>query len=430
MAASNLMVAFGFSPSYRDDKLIGTLGEVALFEHALTAAQVSNLYAAGSASPASAASPSPAANPTSSPQATQTTAPSGATTASPTQSPTPASSSNTTPALNAGVKFGTFARLSPVAPPFGMFASGYNLDSKRTQNILDIGARWTRSPENPFYVDQQIFGPNRYDFSAADAVTSFDVQHNIEPVVGIEAGPVQVNDPGQYDPHSIHVYPNPSSYATFCSVSAAHFKSVTHQYSIPGNEVNSDTAQFNGVDDVAPYMKACYAAVKAADPQAFQWGLELNMDANAGATNFVTALRARGCGIGTCYDGISAHLSLAYPAPASGTPCNQNQKGDYDLQCLVDLQNAAGDPNLPLMIGETVITWPGFVPDAAAQAKGVPADLRGLASARGVRYVNYANLDECGLYPPDSYFHNGCLVDENNNHVPAWGPAHDVFASQ
>lgn len=413
MTAARLQTALGYNPSYGGDKLVGNLGEVAFFKQALTPAQVASIYNAGSG-----VAPTQNANPNPNPEPTAT----------PNQSSNPNPPTN--PAPNQHVKFGTFARLSPIAPPFGMFSSPTTLDDKRTRNILDLGARWTRSPESPFYVDKTVFGPGKYDFSAGDLVTSFDVQHNIEPVVGIEAGPVQVNDPGHFDPHSISIYPNASAYANFCSVSAAHYKAVTHQYSIPGNEVNSDTAIFNGADSIAPYMKSCYSAIKAADPQAFQWGLELNMDAGAGAANFVSRLRQLGCGIGTCYDGLSAHLSVAYPAPRAGTPCNENQKGDYDLQCLTDLQNAAGDPNLPLMIGETVITWPGFVRDAQTQAQAVPADLRALASAPGVRYVNYANLDECALYAPDNYFHNGCLIDSNNNHVPAWQTAHDVFASQ
>ncbi|GAC1302569.1 MAG: hypothetical protein NVSMB21_00650 [Vulcanimicrobiaceae bacterium] len=397
LAPSTLVTALGFNPSYNGDNLVGKLAEVSLYNYALTPSQVSSIYNAGSVAPAPAATATP--------------------TAAPTATPVPST-----------VKYGVFARLSPGSPPYGMFSSGTTLDASKTQNILDIGARWTRSPEQPFNVDQTIYGPGKYDFSYPDAVTSFDVAHNIEPVINIEAGPVMVNDPGVFNPHSVPVYPTASALGTFCSASATHYKTSTHSYSIPGSEVNSDTAKFpNGASSVAPYMKSCYSAIKAADPGAFVWGLELNMDGQAGATKFVSDLRALGCGPGTCYDGISAHLTLRIPIPAPGTPCYPNAGGDYSVACLSDLQNAAGNAALPMMIGETVIFWPNWVADANAQAQAIPAELHALAAAPGVKYINYANLDECALYA-GGYFRNGCIVDVNNAHTPAWQPTRDVFA--
>ena len=152
------------------------------------------------------------------------------------------------------------------------------------------------------------------------------------------------------------------------------------------------------------------------------------MDGQAGATAYVKSLSALGCGPGTCYDGISAHLSLRYPIPPAGTPCYPNAGGDYTVACLADLRAAAGAP-VPVMVGETAVTWPGMVPDAATQAIAAPVVLRALAAAPGVRYINYANLDECALYP-SGYFMNGCIVDVNNAHVPAWQGVHDVFAGK
>lgn len=140
----------------------------------------------------------------------------------------------------------------------------------------------------------------------------------------------------------------------------------------------------------------------------------------------VSDLLALGCGPGTCYDGISAHLTLRIPIPAPGTPCYPNPGGDYSVACITDLQNASGNPQLPMMLGETVITWAGMVPDATTKATADPEDLHALAAVLGVKYINYANLDECALYP-SGYFMNGCLVDTNNNAVPAWQPVWNVF---
>lgn len=325
------------------------------------------------------------------------------------------------------VKFGAFARLSPGTPPFGMFASSGVLDPMKTKNILDIGATWARASLSPFFTDKTIFGSGMYSWTDADIVTAWLVSHGIEPVIGIEAGPVQVNDdPKVFAPHKVDRYPTAAAFAEYCSAAASHFSAVTHTFSMPGNEVNTNPQQFPNVAETASYMSACYKALKAADPSAFVYGLELNMDGQAGASAFVSALAALGCGPGTCYDAISAHLSLRYPIPPAGTPCYPNPGGDYTIACLADLQKAAG-ASVSIMVGETVVTWPGMVPDAATQALAAPMVLKALAAAPGVRFINYANVDECALYPT-GYFKNGCIVDQNDAHVPAWQGVHDVFA--
>lgn len=102
--------------------------------------------------------------------------------------------------------------------------------------------------------------------------------------------------------------------------------------------------------------------------------------------------------------------------------------GDYTVEYLADLRTAARAP-VPLMIGETVVTWPGEIPDAATQAIAAPLIAPRARRGAGVRYINYANLDECALYP-SGCFMNGCIVDivdTNNAHLPAWQGVHDVF---
>ena len=326
------------------------------------------------------------------------------------------------------VKYGVFTRANGT-PPYGMFTSTGSLDPTKTQNILDIGASWTRFETSPYFIDQTFFGPGRYDFANVDTLENWEKSHNIEAVVGIEAGPVQVNDnPAVFAPHEIPVYSTSAAFATYCGVMANHMSGLgVHSFSEPGNEINADTTKFpNGAASVAPYARDCYKAIKAADPSAFVWGLELSEDGSLNPAGFVKNLLALGCGPGTCYDGISVHLSLRYPIPPAGTPCYPNAGGDYGVACVSDAANASGNPALPMMIGETVITWSGMVPDAATKAIADPAELRAFAAMPSVRYINFANLDECALYP-SGYFANGCLVDLNNAHVPAWQGVYNVF---
>ncbi|GAC1306398.1 MAG: hypothetical protein NVSMB19_18510 [Vulcanimicrobiaceae bacterium] len=392
----------------------------------LPGAPVATAAPSASASPAPTAAPAlPLALPPIIIVATPTAAP------TPPPSPTPIATAAPTPTPTptaVAVKFGGFARLAPGSPPFAMFSAPGVLDPQKTSDLLDLGATWTRSPLAPFFDDRTAFGAGHYDFGSADTVLTWDVAHAIEPVVGLEAGPVQVNaTPGTFSPHQVPIYPTPAAFATYCTAVATHVSTFSHSYSSPGNETNSDPQKYpGGASDVAPYAAACYHAIHAADPTAFVWGLELNMDGQAGATKFVSDLLALGCGPGTCYDGLSAHLSLRYPIPAKGTPCFPAAGGDYDVACLSDLQGASGDPFLPLMIGETAVTWPGMVPDAATQALAAPAELKALAAAPGVRYIDYANIDECALYP-SGYFMNGCIVDATGAHVPAWQAVHAVF---
>ncbi|GAC1566785.1 MAG: hypothetical protein NVS2B3_01470 [Vulcanimicrobiaceae bacterium] len=326
-----------------------------------------------------------------------------------------------------GVKFGAFARANGT-PPFGMFTSSGSLDATKTQNLLTLGATWTRMSTSPFYVDQTVFGAGKYDFSNIDTLVKWQQSNHIEPVTGIEAGPVQVNaTPGTFSPHEVARYATAGDFANYCTAIATHMKSLgEHTYSEPGNEVNTNPQLFpNGASDVAAYGSACYRAIKAVDASATVYGLELNMDGQAGATAFVTTLKSLGCGPGTCYDGISAHLSLRYPTPSVTTPCYPNSGGDYGVQCLADLRTASGSP-VPIMVGETVTTWSGMVPDAATKALSDVASLHALAATGYVKYINYANVDECGLYP-SGYFMNGCLIDVNNVPTPSWQPVIKVF---
>jgi hypothetical protein len=304
--------------------------------------------------------------------------------------------------------------------------TGNPVDPTKLADITGLGVRWTRMPA-PQFVDDltHVFGPGQFawgNFDAAQCVTLAD--HGIRPVVNLEAGPVQYSATiGQLPPQSVPLYQTPSDFGQWCGAVAAHerstFPSVT-QFSLPGNEVNTNPQLFpGGQAQIASYSEACYAAVKAAYPSAYVYGFELNVDGQVNAPGFVRQMAALGCGVGTCYDGIAMHLSLRYPVPPASTPCYPNPGGDYSLQCVADIQSAAGAP-VHVLISESVYAIPENVPDEATKALAVVADMTALAGLSSVDGVAYADVDECPLYVGTA-FQNGCLINASGQQLPAYG---------
>lgn len=304
-------------------------------------------------------------------------------------------------------------------------SSGYLVDSAKLADIIDLGVRWTRTSAPPFFDDHShVTGQTPYTYSDFDSAQCALVRHKITPLIALEAGPVQYDViPGQFSPKSAPRYKSPEDFGRWCGVVAKHERDIfttVHRYSLPGNEVNSGSEVFPPGDDrnVARYSAACYKAVKAIDPKAYLYGFELNMDRAAEPVAYVQRLYALGCKPGTCYDGLSLHLSLRYPIPAPPTPCYPQPGGDYSMQCVADIQHAAHAP-IHVIIGETVYTVPGSVRDENIKATAVVAALETFARNPAVDGVNYANIDECDLYP-DGYFVGGCLVDSIGKRLPAY----------
>jgi hypothetical protein len=301
----------------------------------------------------------------------------------------------------------------------------YVVDPAKLANIADLGVAWTRMPAAQFFEDgSHTFGPGPYTFTELDAAEcSTLVEHGIRPVIGLEAGPVQYNaTPGQFSPQTAAQYRTAADFGQWCGVVAAHerttFPSV-QRFSLPGNEVNSNPELFPGGEkQIAAYSKACYAAIKSANPAAFVYGFELNMDGNLNPAAFVRRLFALGCKVGTCYDGLAIHLSLDYPVPPANTPCHPNPGGRYSLQCVRDIEDAAQAP-IHVLVGETVYTVPGSVPNEAVKALAIVAELTAFAADRSIDGVSYANVDECAIYPT-GYFSGGCLVDASGKRLPAF----------
>ena len=106
------------------------------------------------------------------------------------------------------------------------------------------------------------------------------------------------------------------------------------------------------------------------------------------------------------------------PIPPAGTPCYPHVGGDYSVQCISDVQAAAQAP-IHVLISETAYSVPAGVPDERTKALAVVADVTAFAAIPSVDGVNYANIDECALYPA-GYWSDGCLIDVAGNALPAY----------
>jgi hypothetical protein len=341
--------------------------------------------------------------------------------------------------------FGVFSTQSPgVAPsPYPtpgaslagychqVAANGYSIetgnliDATKLADITNLGVGWTRLSAPQFFDDQShIFGAGHYafgDFDSAQCSTLAD--HGILPVIGLTAGPVIYNaTPGVFSPQSIPQYQTAADFGQWCGVVAAHERSVfpsVSQFSLPGNEVNSNPQLFpGGAAQIAAYSEACYAAIKAAYPAAFVYGFELNMDGGLNAPAFVRQLVGLGCKVGTCYDGIALHLTLLYPLPPASTPCYPNPGGKYSMQCITDIETAAQAP-IHVLVSESDYPIPTGVPDEATKALAVVAEFNAYSANPTVDGVSYADVDECALYTTGN-FAGGCLISTSGQVLPAY----------
>jgi hypothetical protein len=528
--------------------------------------------------PTGAPTASPSSSPTATPSATPTPTATPTATASPTPSPTPTSSP----------LFGGFLRSTSIAPYNGLaltagtsqpnpypvranysseaafcaatdtsgnsIISANPLDPTKSADLLQIGVKETRQDQSTYFQDYSFFHTDanfqsttpQYNLQGLDGINCFEAAHGITPVISLNPGAIQYNEnPTGFNVQQHNLYDSAQDFGNYCSAIATHEAAQGfHNYSAPGNEVNSfygsvfpgdptqpiavpnstsgtiavgtsvayrivaiipqgmtdAGAESNAVAEtsgngsirvswgtfptatsyevfgrtagseqllatvtavagyqqswidtgantpsgalpstnavlvaateaqIAGYEKNCYSAIHAADSQAVVYGFELDDDGglNPSAAQFVHDERVNfGCGPGTCYDGIALHTALRYPVPAAGTPCYPNAGGDYTIACLDDVETAAGQ-SVPLDIGETVITWPGFVADAATAGLATTTNLAQLKAYPQVKFINWANVDECDAYP-SGYFMNGCLIDLNHHETPQYVAAYPFY---
>jgi hypothetical protein len=320
--------------------------------------------------------------------------------------------------------FGSNGYCDAVAANGVSISTGYVVDAAKLANIIDLGVRWTRTPASPFFDDvSHIFTPGTYRFGDFDSAQCALLRQKIVPLIAIEAGPVQYNQSAdRFSPKAVNRYKTAGEFGQWCSVVAAHERRIftaVHRYSLPGNEVNTNTALFPGGEpEIAAYSQACYRAVKSADPHAFVYGFELNMDGRADAPRFVQRMHDLDCKVGTCYDGLSMHLSLRFPIPGPATPCFPNPGGDYSMRCVADVRKAAEAP-VHIIMGETGYFVPGSVPDEATKARATLAEFEAFTQDPLIDGANYANVDECDQYPR-GYFAGGCLINSVGTKLPAY----------
>jgi hypothetical protein len=423
-----------------------------------TAGSTTVVPAVSSASPGGASAVQVAVSPT----------PASAAVAKSTAVPTPIKPASPQPSAANGIKRSGFlgAFFRPVGPPpYGIFSAqspglspqpypspgspgyctnvaangvsiitGNLVDSTKLNDMLNLGVRWLRM-QAPAYSDDltHVYGPGQYFFGDLDsAQCNTLVNHGIRPVIGLEAGPVLYSSViGQLPAQTLPTYQSAADFGTWCDAVASHelsaFPSVT-QFSLPGNEVNSNAQMFPGGEaQIAAYSEICYRAIKAANPSAFVYGFELNMIASLDAPAFVSQMAALGCKIGTCYDGLAIHLTLQYPIPPAGTPCFPNPGGEYSMQCIADIQTAARAP-IHILISENVYTVPASVADESTKALAVLAEFPTFAANSSVDGVSYANVDECGLYPT-GYFSGGCLINTSGQILPGYSALQQLATS-
>jgi hypothetical protein len=318
------------------------------------------------------------------------------------------------------ILFGKSGYCDQVAANGLSISTGYAVDATKLADIVNLGVKWTRTEVSSNFDDQShVFG--RYAFADFDAAQCALIRSHITPIVGIEAGAVQYDAiPDQYSPKVLPNYPTAAAFGQWCGVIARHekdtFASVT-RFSEPGNEVNSDPKTFPGGEaEIAAYTAACYRAIKAELPKSVVYGFELNMDRHIDALAFIGHLYALGCKVGTCYDALSIHMFMPYPIPPDTEPCYPN----YSPQCVVAVQTAAHAPDLHVLIGETAFMIPRTIPDEATKAVATVQAMQRFAAYKQVDGVNYANVDECDLYPSGPFV-AGCLIDSLGHKLPAYG---------
>ena len=314
--------------------------------------------------------------------------------------------------------FGPSGYCDAVAENGESISSGFLVDKAKLANIVDLGVKWTRTGVDPFQ-DDLSHTMGHYAFGDFDSAQCALTRHDIVPTIAIDTGPVQYDAiDGQFSPKSFPIYKTSGDFATWCSAVVRHERATfttVSRYTAPGNEVNSSPANFpGGESQIAQYAQACYHAIKAIQPNAFVYGFELNMDTHRDPVGFVQRMYDLGCKQGTCYDGISIHLSVRYPSPPADTPCSS-----YSMRCIADIQTAAHAP-VHMIIGETVYLVPNSVPNETVKAAAIVAEMNAFAANKYVDGVNYANVDECDLYPPGNYFVGGCLVDSLGTQLPGY----------
>jgi hypothetical protein len=344
------------------------------------------------------------------------------------------------------IYYGGFIR-SAGTEPFGMFSVVQPplIDVYKAANILGAGLTIGRMDEQTFFDDDTHLivngNPGNYSFTKDDQIITWMLANNIVPYIDIDAGPVQYGTaPNQI---TNPIYQTPSDYATWCSVASNHIHTTFPQlgntvpayFGIPMNEPNGGSWDASksanpilygsGSDGIALYSKACYAQIKAVFPVSMVYAGEwaMNPTGQTPAADVVGEISreytgSAACHTGTCWDGISMHISPVgdpiWPMPANN--CFENQNG-WTFGCIPAVQAvevANGDAPSHFMITETAIPAiennNNSAGDVYGQAWWLAEDFAAAQMNPYIDGIFWANIDEDSVYA-NSVFANGGLMD-------------------
>ena len=335
--------------------------------------------------------------------------------------------------------YGTFAR--PGAMPFGMYTPGTSVvDMQKGQDLLDLGVQMTRTNLSTLLDDSTGFGGG-YQFTADDPLLYWLFQHSIVPLIEIDAGAKLYGTLSQHSQEPL--MRNPTEFGNFCAAAASHLHATYPQlgvtvpayFSMPANELNnsgnwdasrSDNPSLysEAAGGPALYMHSCYGAIKQVFPTAKVYVGELSTNV-AGAPNAMpnelSRWYANGCRIGTCFDGVSLHISPIGDPSKHFTRCYEPNDG-WTFACVNEMQAIStqnGDPLIHALITETDLS---SIRNANISAGDEPGqawwESETLSAAAQNPYIDgvfWANVDEDALYPSGSQFYGASLIDTSGS---------------
>jgi len=262
--------------------------------------------------------------------------------------------------------------------PYGLkLANSGSIDPRALNALTGQGVHFIRFGPTPNEVAQNR---QSYSFASTDPTIATLHGNNIETLYVIDAAvpPTWGNTNAAHDARPI--FETPALYAEYCGGVAAHIAqtfSTTTRVEIGTNEPNYSSNWTNGQarldgmpqyadqtgTGIAPYLRSCYAAIKAVAPkiQVVAPGIAINPFAYP-FLPFVDHLYAAGCRTGVCWDIFSVH-SYTWSNPAytydqsfidnlAGAGAGPGSFYSYrDVQARANGDGETG--TLPIMITET-----------------------------------------------------------------------------
>ncbi|MGZ3505775.1 MAG: hypothetical protein ACXWNZ_13650 [Vulcanimicrobiaceae bacterium] len=297
------------------------------------------------------------------------------------------------------------------------------------QAIAGSGARFVRIDYPAANIET---APGVYDFSTEDKIMDKLAAHGITelPIILQYSVPKWRNDNLGYP----NIWANPSDFANYAAVIAAHIKQKYPQitrvelfnepnlhgwwiYPIPG-------AQYDDHSGVATaiYMKAAYAAIKAVNPRLTIVGPALATGGwHTNAPKFLAAMYGAGCRTGTCWDVLSVHNYAWINPTFYNRPARENRWDNWKLMQQVAAQNGDGTPHVMLTESGWSHAMTADGQDPAVQAQYIALGFNMILADPTVDGVTYVNTNSTG--PITNFWNETGLM----NDVFAPSPAYTTF---